>query len=58
MKIKPLLIIDLNINIAFKVAQMGFIKLGKLIYIVAKIKKATFTKTSLIKLDVSFLEGN
>ncbi len=55
---KPLFVTDLNFNTAFKVAWAGFMKMGELIYTAAKAKKATFAKTGLTRLDISFAEGD
>lgn len=48
----------LNIDIAFKVAWAGIMKIGKLTYIVAKAKKAMFIEISLTKSDISFVKSD
>lgn len=55
---KPLLVTDLNINIAFKVAKAGFIKMNKFTYIITEVKNTIFVKTSFIKSDISFAKNN
>lgn len=54
----PLSIINLKIDIAFKLVWTTFIKIENLIYMVAKVKNTIFTQTSFTKLDISFLKGN
>lgn len=48
----------LNIDVAFKVAWAGFLQLGKITYTGTELKKASFSKTKVTRLDVSFAEGN
>lgn len=50
------LIMDFNIDTTFKMALADFMRIGELIYIMIKLKKATFIEISLIRLDVSFVE--
>ncbi len=54
MEDKPLSIINLNINTAFKVTWTDIIKMRKLIYIVVEAKKARFVEISLTRLNISF----
>lgn len=58
MKDNPLFIIDVNIDIVFKVAWTGFIRMGKLIYTMVEAKKALFIETGLMRLDFSFVKGD
>lgn len=53
---EPLLVTDLNVDTAFKVAWAGFMRMGELTYAAAEAKKATFAETSLTRLDISFAE--
>lgn len=55
---KALSVIDLNVNIVFKKAWAGFIKIKELTYTMAEAKKATFAETSLIRSDISFRKGD
>lgn len=49
MQNESLLVMNLSIDIMFKIVLTKFTKIGKLIYIVIEVKKATFAKTSLIR---------
>ncbi len=49
-------VMDLNVDTAFKVAQAGFMRMGKLIYTAAEAKKATFAETAFTKSVISFAE--
>ncbi len=53
-----LLITDLNVYTAFKVAWAGFMRIRKLTYRVAEAKKATFAETGLTRSNISFAEGD
>lgn len=44
---------DLNIDIAFKVAWAGFMRIGELSYTAAEAKKAAFAETGLTRSDIS-----
>lgn len=53
---KPLYIMDLNVDTAFKVTWAGFMKMGELTYTAVEAKKTTFAETNLTRSDISFAE--
>ena len=55
---EPLSVTDLNVDIVFKVAWVGFIRMGELTYTAAEAKKATFAETGITRSDISFAEGD
>lgn len=57
-KDKLLSVTDFNINIAFKVAWVSFIRMGKLIYPATEAKKATFAVIGLTRSNISFAKNN
>lgn len=58
MENKPLFVIDLNIDITFKIAWASFMRRKKLTYTMAKAKKAMFGEIGLTKSDISFAKNN
>lgn len=58
MKDDLLFILNVNVDIIFKVAWTDFMRMKKLIYTMVEAKKALFIKTSLMKFDFSFAEGD
>ncbi len=57
-KEKPLMLIDPNVDTAFKVAQAGFMRLREIMYMAAEAKKSTFAETKLTRSDISFEKGD
>lgn len=57
-KNKPLTIEDLNVDKAFKVAWVGFVRMRELTYSASELKKETFKDTKLTRSDISFAEGD
>ncbi len=55
---EPMHLDELNINMAFKVARAGFLRLGEITYTITDLKKASFSRTRVTRSDVSFAEGN
>lgn len=55
---KPIDLDKLNIDMDFKIVWASFLHLGKITYISTKLKKALFSKTKVIKLNVFFAEDN
>ncbi len=49
-------ITDLNVDTAFKIAWIGFMRMAELTYTAAEAKKATFAVTDLMRSDISFAE--
>ncbi len=49
---------DFNIDTTFKMAWANFIRIEESIYMSAEAKKATFSKTCLIRSNISFAEGD
>ncbi len=55
---EPLSITNLNIDIAFKVAWTGYMKMGKLTYIIVETKKTMFIETGFTKSNIFFIIGD
>ncbi len=55
---EPMDLDEFNIDMAFKVAWEGFLRLGEIIYTSTDLKKASFSRTRVTRSDVSFAEGN
>ena len=55
---EPMDLDELNIDVAFKVAWAGFLRLGEIKYTSTDLKKASFSRTRVTRSDVSFAEGN
>lgn len=55
-KNKPYTVTQININMAFKSAWVGFIRIKELTYMAANAKKTTFAKSSFTKSNISFAE--
>lgn len=49
---------NLNVDIIFKIAQAGFMRIGKLTYIATKAKKAIFIETDFTRSNILFIEGD
>ncbi len=50
---------DLNIDIAFKIAWAGFLRLGEITYTASELKKkSTFVETHVTRSNISFTEGD
>lgn len=50
---------ELNINIKFKIVWAGFLRLGKITYMVSKLKKKfIFVEIHITRLDISFVKGD
>ena len=54
----PILIGDLNIDTAFKVAWAGFLRMGEFTYTNAKAQAQTFVNTKLTRSDITFSKGD
>ena len=55
---KPVNVDGLNIDMVFKVAWAGFLRLGKITYTGTEFKKASFLATRVTRSDISFSKGN
>ena len=53
-----MLIKDINIDAAFKVAWAGFFQMGKFIYTNSEAWSSTFINTKLVRLDITFASDN
>ena len=57
-KEEPLTVIDLNVDPAFKLTLVDFMRLGQITYTEAEARLSTFAETKLTRSDISFREGD